>query len=323
MPLAFQALVRMYSGAVRPYHVLVSTVPYELVIFNANHGYFYVSYFYCAIADQSQETVLCDIVSSTNIGYRFDEWNCMDQKPSSEYCNHSFIYERNHSAPSWRGLTCSASGSITHIDLNGLQLNGTLPESIGALRHLIFLDVSNNILQGSIATSFGQLSQLTYLSLANNSFTGDLPYGLCYDPIQVLLSQGNIGLLCYPSCFSFISLNTDNNSYNHNHSIPLLNYNYSFISDVMMCSNSTSNDDSSGSGVITDLTASYVLLSILVGFVLFLSAFKCFWKMKITPDTPMLKMGILVVFTAFFIAFAICVALLGESAVVPYTDPPK
>lgn len=53
---------------------------------------------------------------------------------------------------SWRGLTCKADldslSHVTTLDLSGLKLNGTLPESIGLLRHLNYLLMSDNRLQG-------------------------------------------------------------------------------------------------------------------------------------------------------------------------------
>jgi hypothetical protein len=92
-------------------------------------------------------------------------------------------------------------GKITEINLSGMGLSGTIPESIGDLTDLTLLDLSgNNItsavvsgapktaeeggssmaptLATAIPTTIGNLTKLLYLYLANNKLSGELPSSL-------------------------------------------------------------------------------------------------------------------------------------------------
>ena len=106
--------------------------------------------------------------------------------------------------PNWcffQGVTCTtATPSIESINLSGLGLVGTLPDSISNYRSLTSFDVShnyisgtipktintwyytilnikmnNNLLIGSIPSTIGPLTKLTLMNLNNNMLTGTIP----------------------------------------------------------------------------------------------------------------------------------------------------
>ncbi|XP_058071761.1 probable LRR receptor-like serine/threonine-protein kinase At1g56140 [Magnolia sinica] len=69
-------------------------------------------------------------------------------------------------------------GNLTHLnylELGGNYLTGSLPSSIGNLRSMQYMSVSTNLLSGSIPKELGNLRNLTELQLGTNSFSGSLP----------------------------------------------------------------------------------------------------------------------------------------------------
>ncbi len=78
---------------------------------------------------------------------------------------------------SWYGVTVNDNKvvSLSFSDNYGNNLQGTLPESIGNLSYLVYLDLSENSISGNIPSSIGNLSNLIKLSLYSNNFTGTIP----------------------------------------------------------------------------------------------------------------------------------------------------
>ena len=75
------------------------------------------------------------------------------------------------------GAWCDDDGGkyITWLELNHMNLNGTIPNSLGLLTHLTFLSLHENVLKGTIPRSFQLLQQLTALDLHTNEITGWIP----------------------------------------------------------------------------------------------------------------------------------------------------
>ncbi|GKV38487.1 hypothetical protein SLEP1_g46397 [Rubroshorea leprosula] len=69
------------------------------------------------------------------------------------------------------------SSPLQRLYLLDMDYGGSIPESIGDLKSLQYLNLLCN-LQGSIPTSIGSLSQLTYLSLYYNNLRGQIPSSL-------------------------------------------------------------------------------------------------------------------------------------------------
>ncbi|KAL5790077.1 hypothetical protein ACOSQ2_004965 [Xanthoceras sorbifolium] len=65
--------------------------------------------------------------------------------------------------------------NLTDLILSSNQLSGLLPQNLGNLKSLIFLNVSNNNLIGPIPSTFGHLSNLTFLYLDSNQFNSSIP----------------------------------------------------------------------------------------------------------------------------------------------------
>ncbi|XP_010473095.1 PREDICTED: probable inactive receptor kinase At5g10020 isoform X1 [Camelina sativa] len=78
----------------------------------------------------------------------------------------------------WYGVTCSSSGDVTSIDLNGLGLRGnfSFPVIVG-LRMLQNLSISNNQFAGTLS-NIGSFKSLKYLDVSGNLFSGSLPSGI-------------------------------------------------------------------------------------------------------------------------------------------------
>ena len=92
----------------------------------------------------TQENAICAIVAATNIvsiaGY--DEWNCdASGYPATEPCAVD---------NAWSGLTCDVETlTVVAINFRNSSVVGTLPESLGNLGELSFLDLGYNSLYGN------------------------------------------------------------------------------------------------------------------------------------------------------------------------------
>jgi Leucine-rich repeat (LRR) protein len=72
---------------------------------------------------------------------------------------------------SWFGIVCDGSGKLTEIHLQENKLQGQLPETIGYLSDLEYLNVSDNELTGAVPNSIGFLANLTGLWVGGNQIT--------------------------------------------------------------------------------------------------------------------------------------------------------
>ena len=80
----------------------------------------------------------------------------------------------------WNGISCTADKSqIIALELPANQLDGIIPESIGALAYLQTLRLSENQLYGELPFALHLLTHLTELYLRENQFTGPIPDVIC------------------------------------------------------------------------------------------------------------------------------------------------
>ncbi|XP_060200137.1 receptor-like protein EIX1 [Lycium barbarum] len=90
-------------------------------------------------------------------------------------CNTSKLGKLNLAYNEIRGSLPSSIGSLKHlkrIKLTGISLVGTIPDSIGNLSLLEELSLSDNYMSGHIPATLGKLSKLVIIDLGSSSLSG-------------------------------------------------------------------------------------------------------------------------------------------------------
>jgi len=77
--------------------------------------------------------------------------------------------------------------SLTHLLLSDCNFDGMVPLSLWNLSQLTYLDLFNNNFSGSIPDVYGNLNKLEYLVLSLNNLTGQVPSSLFHLPQLSLL----------------------------------------------------------------------------------------------------------------------------------------
>jgi hypothetical protein len=77
----------------------------------------------------------------------------------------------------WKGVECDLrTGKFLELNLDGNNLNGTIPNEVALLQDVSTIWLSNNKLEGTIpGGAFAELPKLTVLFLENNQLTGTVP----------------------------------------------------------------------------------------------------------------------------------------------------
>ncbi|PKV49413.1 putative secreted protein (Por secretion system target) [Aquimarina sp. MAR_2010_214] len=78
----------------------------------------------------------------------------------------------------WHGVFLDDSKNVQAISLTNNNLTGTLPEEIGNLTFLDFLQLNENQLSATIPTIIGNLTNLKTLNLSDNLLSGEIPIEL-------------------------------------------------------------------------------------------------------------------------------------------------
>ena len=80
---------------------------------------------------------------------------------------------------SWYGVSATTEGTeVDTLVLRENGLRGILPQALGQLQDLEWLDLHDNELTGTIPTELGQLHSLEQLNLAGNQLSGPIPSSL-------------------------------------------------------------------------------------------------------------------------------------------------
>jgi hypothetical protein len=124
------------------------------------------------------------VLATLYFGTNGDGWNnCTRAEASvSTPCSDGAArFLSSASECTWLGCQCDSSGSLSRINIDWTNLQGPIPNEIGALSNLFELDLDHNALTGTIPSSIGQLSNLVYLDLDENNLRSTVPeeiYGL-------------------------------------------------------------------------------------------------------------------------------------------------
>ena len=106
-----------------------------------------------------ERKILVDLYNATNGPQWKDHTNWCSDKPLSE----------------WYGIQLDSEGYVSSINLPGNNLSGTIPESIGALSRMYWIQLAGNQLTGEIPATFCNLTQLMYVFLGGNQLSGTIP----------------------------------------------------------------------------------------------------------------------------------------------------
>lgn len=90
--------------------------------------------------------------------------NLYDATGGSDWSNNSGWGSGNPDN-SWHGVEVDGSGRVVRLDLQDNGLEGQLPESIGNLTQLKYINVKQNYLSGELPSSIGNMKSLTHLFL--------------------------------------------------------------------------------------------------------------------------------------------------------------
>ncbi|CAL9007152.1 unnamed protein product [Prunus brigantina] len=87
---------------------------------------------------------------------------------------------QNKDCCQWDGVYCSNhTGHVVKLDLGNQSLQGTISPKLVVLQHLEYLNLSfNNFDSSKIPDFIGSLSNLRYLDLSSANFGGEIPYQL-------------------------------------------------------------------------------------------------------------------------------------------------
>ena len=98
--------------------------------------------------------------------------------PNERGWTNSLNWRSNNPLEDWYGVSTNAQGRVDSLNLSDNLLRGTIPEELGSLTYLTYLDLRRNQLRGAIPSSLGNLTQLQILALHENLLSGQIPAAL-------------------------------------------------------------------------------------------------------------------------------------------------
>lgn len=103
------------------------------------------------------------------------------------------------SVAEWHGVTINEEGYVITLGLTGAYPEGRIPEALGKLVNLTYIDLSNDgcnimfdgLVSGPIPETYKNLTKLQHLDLRNNKMSGPVPNALGYLPNLTYLDTRN------------------------------------------------------------------------------------------------------------------------------------
>jgi hypothetical protein len=129
-------------------------------------------------------TIPKEIYQLTNLVYLFLAFNDFEQGPiPDEIADMTKLVDLSLKETNRRGTIPDVIGkrltNLVLLDLDGNEMIGSIPSSLGDLEHLRFLFLSHNMLNGKIPTTLGKLHNIQLLLLHSNQLTGQAPTEMC------------------------------------------------------------------------------------------------------------------------------------------------
>ena len=110
-----------------------------------------------SMAEKDRETLIA--VFNAVGGGLFNDHNWLSDKPLKE----------------WRGITVDDNGRVTGFNTTRLAVPREIPDEVGNLDALEYLDLSYSNFFGNIPPELGNLGNLKYLALQGNDLSGNIP----------------------------------------------------------------------------------------------------------------------------------------------------
>lgn len=123
----------------------------------------------CMTCEQDDYTALRALYFSTN----GPQWT--DTTGWPDPANFPAIMPSGTDVSTWYGVTGMTNTCVREINLDGNNLDGTIPVELELMSFLRKLTLPNNVLQGSIPAELGRIPNLGFLHLSNNQLSGNIP----------------------------------------------------------------------------------------------------------------------------------------------------
>ena len=124
-----------------------------------------------------------------------------------------FSSDCNPCIENWQGVDCTTNSSDLHISsliLDSMNLNGTLPNTIGSLIYMVLFSSANNKIHGTIPESIGNWTLLEHFSISTNTISGTIPLAFTkLTQLQLLELQYNKLTGTISSDFQFLRYLSD------------------------------------------------------------------------------------------------------------------
>lgn len=98
-----------------------------------------------------------------------------DATDGDNWGSYSWFTTDNDNYCIWGGVCCDRQGNIVEIELGWSSLHGSIPDEIGSLIHLRYLNLSGNAISGIIPSTIVSLVNLQELYLYETGISGTIP----------------------------------------------------------------------------------------------------------------------------------------------------